>query len=84
MNCPRCSSDNHTTPHTNSKIPDHTVRQRLCQDCGHRWYTVEVVVPNTSIGWSAAQRKPVLREAVRVEALGMERLKPGRPVADCD
>lgn len=84
MKCPRCSSNRHTAPATNSRMPDQTVRQRLCPECGHRWYTVEMIVPNTAIGWSAAQRKPVLREPVRVEAMGQERRKAGRPVKECD
>jgi hypothetical protein len=53
-------------------------------ECGHRWYTVEVMVPNTAIGWDTVLRKPVLRDPVRVEALGMERRKAGRPVKECD
>lgn len=68
-------------------MPGETVRQRLCPDCGHRWFTLEVIVPNTSVGWDATQGKPVLREPVRVEAMGMERRKAGRPagsVAECD
>lgn len=90
MICPRCSSKRHCALATNSQMPEQTVRQRLCTDCAHRWYTVEVTVPNTAIGWEAAQRaqsKPVLREAVRVELLGTERRKPGRPAAnvtECD
>ena len=84
MKCPACGTARHSAPATNSRPVEQTVRQRLCIECGHRWYTVEVMVPNTSIGWDTVLRKPVLRDPVRVEALGMERRKAGRPVKECD
>jgi hypothetical protein len=43
-----------------------------------------VIVPNTAIGWDTVLRKPVLRDAVMVEAVGLERRKAGRPVKECD
>ena len=47
---------------TNSQLDDQIVRKRVCEACGHAWFTVEVMVPSYAVGWSAAhQRKPVLR-----------------------
>ncbi len=84
MNCPKCSSTRHNAQATNSRPVDQTVRKRQCQDCGACWFTVEVLVPDESVGWTAEHRKPVLREPVKVEAQGVARRRAGRPVTDCN
>lgn len=62
MECPSCSSSTHRAAITNGLLPDQIVRKRVCADCGHRWFTVEVQVPDYLIGWSVDhQKKPVLR-----------------------
>lgn len=62
MKCPRCSSAALRVPSTNNKLDDQVVRQRVCTDCGHKWYTVELMVPDYAVGWSTMhQHKPVLR-----------------------
>jgi len=67
MQCPKCSSRNHRAPVTNSQFEDQTVRKRVCPDCGHVWFTVELNVPNHAIGWSPAhQNKPVVRAAIEL------------------
>jgi len=49
-------------PCTNNKLADQVVRRRVCVDCGHKWFTVELTVPDYAVGWSAAHNnKPVLR-----------------------
>lgn len=54
---------------TNSRMPDQTVRRRVCESCGHAWFTVELVVPSYAVGWSArCLRKPVLRVPLELEA----------------
>ena len=38
------------------------VRQRGCLDCGHKWFSVELMVPDYAVGWSTMHNnKPVLR-----------------------
>jgi len=69
MICPSCSSGTIRTPITNNMLDDQVMRRRQCADCGHRWFTVEVVVPDYAVGWCAAmQSKPVLRAPVEVQA----------------
>ena len=49
------------------------MRKRVCEACGHAWFTVELVVPSYAVGWSVAhQRKPVLRAPVELKAAHME------------
>jgi len=62
MNCPKCSSNALRVPITNNRLADQVVRRRVCADCGHKWFTVEMTVPDYAVGWSAAHlSKPVLR-----------------------
>lgn len=73
MNCPACSSGNIRALITNNMLDDQVMRRRQCADCGHRWFTVEVTVPDYAVGWSAAmQSKPVLRVPVQVTAKHQE------------
>lgn len=69
MNCPQCSQNDHRAVVTNSQLDDQVVRKRVCESCGHSWYTVEVIVPSYAVGWSARHsRKPVLRIPVELRA----------------
>ena len=80
MECPRCRSTNHRTSSTNGLLPDQIVRRRVCSACGHAWFTVEVVVPDGAVGWSALhQHRPVLRETVTVQAEAVAPGAVGRP-----
>lgn len=73
MRCPKCCSGAIRVPITNNQLDDQVVRKRVCLDCGHKWFTVEVSVPNYAVGWSAAMlRKPVLRAPVTVTAKHQE------------
>ncbi len=68
MECQRCRSTNHRAAVTNGLLPDQIVRKRVCADCGHKWFTVEVTVPDYLVGWSALhQKKPVLRAPVELK-----------------
>jgi hypothetical protein len=56
-------------PITNNQLDDQVMRKRTCADCGHKWFTVEVAVPDYAVGWSAAHlRKPVLRIPLELSA----------------
>ena len=72
MICPQCSSGTIRTPITNNMLDDQVMRRRQCADCGHRWFTVEVVVPDYAVGWCAPLGKPVLRVPVEVTAKHQE------------
>ena len=62
MKCPKCSSSVLRAPRTNNMLDDQVVRRRACVDCGHKWYTVEIAVPDYAVGWSVDHmHKPVLR-----------------------
>lgn len=72
MKCPNCSSSALRVPITNNKLDQQVVRRRQCLDCGHRWFTVEMTVPDYAIGWSATHlRKPVLRVPLELSAAGV-------------
>ena len=86
MKCPHCCSKNHRVPATNGQLDDQIVRKRVCGDCGHAWFTVEVEVPKYAVGWSAGlQRKPVLRVPAEVTT-GMVRIGGAQveDVTECD
>lgn len=78
MLCPRCRHDRHRAAITNGKPEDQIVRRRVCEACGHSWFTVEAQVSPYAIGWcSAHASKPVLRVPVTLE-LGYEEIgEPG-------
>jgi DNA-directed RNA polymerase subunit RPC12/RpoP len=62
MKCQRCGSSALQVPCTNNKLADQVVRRRACADCGHKWFTVELIVPDYAVGWSSVHNnKPVLR-----------------------
>jgi hypothetical protein len=67
MNCPKCDWATHRAAVTTQALSDQIVRKRKCCACHHTWFTVEVAVPNYSIGWSPGHKgKPVLRAPVTV------------------
>jgi len=70
MKCPKCSSSALRVPSTNNQLDDQVMRKRVCLDCGHRWFTVELIVPDYAVGWSAARNsgKPVLRTPLTLNA----------------
>lgn len=75
MNCPQCSHNDHRATSTNTRLADQIMRRRVCQGCGHKWFTVEVMVPAYAVGWSANhQNKPVLRIPMELQA-GSTRLR---------
>jgi len=64
----------------NNRVPDQVVRKRVCEACGHMWFTVEAEVSRYSIGWSSEhQNKPVLRVPVTLELDFVPQLPQGRP-----
>ena len=76
MNCPRCSGSAIRVLLTNNQLEHQIVRRRRCVDCGHKWFTVEVGVPDYAVGWSALHHhKPVLRADMEITAV---RTKLGR------
>ena len=80
MQCPKCSHYRHRAAITNSRVLDQVVRKRICEECGHAWFTVEAEVSRYSIGWSSAhQNKPVLRVPVTLQLGSVPCLPPGRP-----
>ena len=68
MKCPECSHDRSRAPSTNSQPAEHTLRKRLCEACGHVWFTAEVSVPTYAVGWQGSSGKPVLRAPLTVKA----------------
>ena len=80
MQCPKCSHNRHRAAIINSRVPDQVVRKRICQECGHAWFTVEAPVPSYAVGFSSAhQNKPVLRVPVTMELGFVPALPAGRP-----
>ena len=67
MQCPKCSHDHHRVSSTNGQLTDQTMRQRMCEACGHKWFTVEVAVPSYAVGWTSSSGRPVLRAPLTVE-----------------
>lgn len=71
MNCPKCSSTTLRVLITNNRLSDQMVRRRQCAECGHKWFTVEMAVPDYAVGWSSTHlRKPVLRVPLELAATG--------------
>jgi hypothetical protein len=68
MQCPKCAHDRSRVPSTNSQLADQTMRKRVCEACGHVWFTVEVPVPSYAVGWQGSSGKPVLRAPLTVKA----------------
>lgn len=51
MKCPKCKSANMRALHTNNRPDDHAVRRRQCRDCGHQWFTAELIAPDYVCSW---------------------------------
>jgi hypothetical protein len=69
MKCQRCGSSAIRAVSTNNREADATIRKRMCSQCEHSWFTVEVPVSPVVVGWCSAksnggQSKPVLRVPV--------------------
>jgi hypothetical protein len=80
MQCPKCSHGRHRAAIVNGLLADQVVRKRVCEECGHQWFTVEAEVSRYSIGWSSEhQNKPVLRVPVTLQLGFVPCLPSGRP-----
>ena len=51
MNCPACAHDKHRVLQTRRESPETTIRQRICRECGHAWFTLEIDMPPESVAW---------------------------------
>jgi transcriptional regulator NrdR family protein len=49
MNCPKCDHDMSKVLITRRDTVETIVRRRCCDGCGHRWYTVEVEIPDEGV-----------------------------------
>lgn len=73
MKCPSCRGTDYRAVITNNLFEDQTVRKRKCAECGHVWFTVELLVPSYAVGWSHDHmRKPVLRTPVQLTVAHVE------------
>ena len=69
MKCPKCNSGNMRALHTNNRPQDHAVRRRQCRDCGHQWFTAELIAPDYACSWEnrgGLGSKPCLKLPVDV------------------
>ena len=74
MRCPKCGAQDQKVPDTNSSDDQKTIRRRICKECGHAFFTVEVIVPDDSITWRRTVMKnsdrkksaPILKEETNV------------------
>jgi uncharacterized Zn finger protein len=70
MNCPKCSAPVHRMLQVNNTCGERTVRQRSCEECGHRWFTVELEVTKYAVYWQrvgeGTSGKPQIREDAEV------------------
>ena len=44
MVCPKCGGKTHVRDNSGNKDTNENYRQRVCKECGHRFYTVEFEV----------------------------------------
>ena len=51
MNCPSCGSADVRVYKTQRESHKSILRNRKCPDCGHRWFTVEVLLPTGAAMW---------------------------------
>lgn len=70
MKCPKCSSKQIRAAATNGHEEEVITRKRKCVECGHSWFTVEMIVTPVVVGWRRigrdSQSKPVLRMPLKV------------------
>ena len=51
MNCPKCNHGTVFVLQSNTTKPNHTTRQRVCNDCKHKWFTVELTIESWAVKW---------------------------------
>jgi len=51
MNCPNCNSKYSRVMNTRQETVKTIVRQRICKDCAHLFYAVEIVLPCEAVRW---------------------------------
>lgn len=61
MQCPKCYEHNRISNiravTTRTDLDNNIIRRRACNECGHRWYTVEVEVPAVAIAHGRCDKK---------------------------
>jgi transcriptional regulator NrdR family protein len=65
MDCARCGSDAVKVLLSRRDTDVSRVRERYCQGCDHRWFSVEVELPVEAVEWIAGPRKVRRREGFR-------------------
>lgn len=45
MNCPKCGSPTHVLVSRNRPVKQSTNRRRECLQCGYRFTTIEIIIP---------------------------------------
>lgn len=77
--CPQCQGCDTVVIHTARSTGDQLVRRRRCQQCEHRWYTLqepERAIPDDALRWhwkkrqvrvNAKRRQPPSHEQLRGE-----------------
>ena len=66
MNCPKCNHDTVFVLQSNTMRPNHTTRQRVCNDCKHKWYTIELEIESWAVGWEKLNLRFGGKPTVRV------------------
>lgn len=51
MLCPACAGPKIRCLQTRQESAEATIRQRICRDCGHEWFTLEVDLPPGAVSW---------------------------------
>jgi transcriptional regulator NrdR family protein len=51
MFCPVCATAKIRVLQTRKEGAEATIRQRICRECGHEWFTLEVDLPPGSVSW---------------------------------
>ena len=51
MNCPNCNSKYSRVMNTRQETVKTIIRQRICKDCAHLFYAVEIVLPYEAVHW---------------------------------
>lgn len=58
--CPECGSRRTKVVTVRSALDSTLVRRRVCNSCGHRWYTIqppEIPVPSSAISYHYTDRR---------------------------
>ena len=72
MKCPKCECLDQKVPNTNTYEPEMNIRRRTCKACGHKFYTIEMIIDDESVTWrrmttgtgESKKSVPVLRHSV--------------------